>query len=549
MGEDGRRKITIRKLSADFPPAALADAAAKLAGLKRLITGGRQVAEGLGRLVQHLKQVAAPAGEPFVFTGRLADNERLLREEFADCDDVRYRSFTAGGRRALLVYLQGMTDQTLLAKDVMETLMAPSEKEKPTVTLDSLINTLVTAASLAVSGSPREAIVAVLRGRTLLLVDGLSQGLLVGTVKHVKRAVEESRTEAVARGPHDAFNETLEDNIVLIRRRAADPDVKVRLKTIGARSRTEVVLVYAASLVKPGLVAELERRLGRVKVDRLLLAAQVEEFIIDHPWSPFPQTQFTERPDTFLAAVYEGKVGLIVDNTPNALIVPCTLSALLQSTEDFTVQPVVASLIRLTRYLAVFLGIFLPAMYVAFVSYNPGMLPTTLAITVAELRARTPYPAFMEVIIMEVILELFQEAVVRLPQKVAPGASILGAFVIGTTIVQAGIVNALLVVATAGTAIASYTMPAYNLGLALRWLRLPTVVAAAVLGFYGIALAYLALIVHLCSLRSFGESYLGGLFDVTLMEDMKDKLVRLPVTWQKERPKQLGPQERTRAGE
>lgn len=549
MGEDERRKITIRKLSAAFPPAALADAAAKLAGLKRLITGGRQVAEGLGRLVQHLKQVAAPAGEPFVFTGRLADNERLLREEFADCDDVRYRSFTAGGRRALLVYLQWMTDQTLLEKDVMETLMAPSEKEKPTVTLDSLINTLVTAASLAVSNSPREAIVAVLRGRTLLLVDGLSQGLLVGAVKHVKRAVEESKTEAVARGPHDAFNETLEDNIVLIRRRAADPDVKVRLKTIGARSRTEVVLVYAASLVKPGLVAELERRLGRVKVDRLLLAAQVEEFIIDHPWSPFPQTQFTERPDTFLAAVYEGKVGLIVDNTPNALIVPCTLSALLQSTEDFTVQPVVASLIRLTRYLAVFLGIFLPAMYVAFVSYNPGMLPTTLAITVAELRARTPYPAFMEVIIMEVILELFQEAVVRLPQKVAPGASILGAFVIGTTIVQAGIVNALLVVATAGTAIASYTMPAYNLGLALRWLRLPTVVAAAVLGFYGIALAYLALIVHLCSLRSFGESYLGGLFDVTLMEDMKDKLVRLPATWQKERPKQLGPQERTRAGE
>lgn len=549
MGEDGRRKITIRKLSADFPPAALADAAAKLAGLKRLITGGRQVAEGLGRLVQHLKQVAAPAGEPFVFTARLADNERLLREEFADCDDVRYRSFTAGGRRVLLVYLRGMTDQTLLEKDVMETLMAPSEKEKPTVTLESLINTLVTAASLAVSNSPREAIVTVMRGRTLLLVDGLSQGLLVGAVKHVKRAVEESRTEAVARGPHDAFNETLEDNIVLIRRRAADPDVKVKLKTIGTRSRTEVVLVYAASLVKPGLVAELERRLGRVKVDRLLLAAQVEEFIIDHPWSPFPQTQFTERPDTFLAAVYEGKVGLIVDNTPNALIVPCTLSALLQSTEDFTVQPVVASLIRLTRYLAVFLGIFLPAMYVAFVSYNPGMLPTTLAITVAELRARTPYPAFMEVIIMEVILELFQEAVVRLPQKVAPGASILGAFVIGTTIVQAGIVNALLVVATAGTAIASYTMPAYNLGLALRWLRLPTVVAAAVLGFYGIALAYLALIVHLCSLRSFGESYLGGLFDVTLMEDMKDKLVRLPATWQKERPKQLGPQERTRAGE
>jgi spore germination protein len=549
MGERGRKKATVRKLSAVFSAAALPATAAKLDVLRRLIAGGREAAHGMGRLAQQLKQVAAPAGEPFVFTAKLAENERLLRHEFADCDDIRFRRFAAGNRQALMVFLYGLTDATLLEKDVLETLMAPAEEEKPAISLESLVDTLVTSASLEVTGSAEKAITAVMRGHTLVLVDGLSQGLLVGAIKHVKRSIEESKTEAVARGPHDAFNETLEDNIVLLRRRAADPDVKVKIIAMGTRSRTEVALVYAASLVKPGLVSEVERRLKRVKVDSLLLAAQVEEFIIDHPWSPFPQTYSTERPDSFLASVYEGRVGIIVDNTPNALIVPCTLSTLLQSTEDFTVQPVVASLIRFTRYLSFSFGIFLPAMYVAFVSYNPGMLPTSLAISVAELRARAPYPAVMEVIIMEVILEIFQEAVVRLPQKVAPGASIIGGFVIGTTIVQAGLVNALLVVATAGTAIASYTMPTYNLGLALRWLRLPTIAAAAVLGFYGVVLAYMAMIVHLCSLRSFGEAYLGGLFDVTLIEDMKDKLVRLPVTWQKKRPKQFGPQERTRTGE
>jgi hypothetical protein len=219
---------------------------------------------------------------------------------------------------------------------------------------------------------------------------------------------------------------------------------------------------------------------------------------------------------------------------------------MLQSVEDFTVQPIIASLVRFTRYVSFFLGIFLPAIYIAIVSYNPGMLPTTLAVSVAELRARTPYPAFMEVIILEAILELFQEAVVRLPAKIAPAAGIVGGFVIGTTVVQAGLVNAMLVVAIAGTAIASYTMPSYNLSLALRWLRIPTILLASVLGIYGVVIGYLAILVHLCSLRSFGESYLGSLFDITLLEDTKDTLVRLPMIFMGSRPKVFGTQDRKR---
>ena len=490
--------------------------------------------------------MAAPEEEPFIFTTELAENERLLRHVFQDCDDIVFRSFTTAGRDALLVYLDGMTDTALVEKHVIKPLLA---MQRPPANLQALAGKVLTASSVAVENEADTCLQAVMTGNPLLLVDGFAQGLAVDAVKHVKRAVDEAKTETVARGPHDAFTETLKDNVVLIRRRARDADIKVRIFTVGERSRTALALVYAASLVKPGLVAEVERRLSRIKADQIVLAAQVEEFIIDHPWSPFPQTCVTERPESLVISLYEGRVGLIVDNTPHAIIVPCTFSSLLQSTEDFTTQPAVASLMRVTRYLAAALGVFLPAMYVAIVSYNPGMLPTTLAITVAELRARTPYPAFMEVIIMEAILEIFQEAVVRLPQKISPAASIVGGFVIGTTIVQAGIVNALLVVAMAGTAIASYTMPSYTLGLALRWLRLPTVFAASILGFYGLVLSYLAIVIHMCSLRSFGESFLGGLFDITQAEDMQDKLIRVPLPRMGARPKAFGPQDRTRVGD
>ncbi len=548
MGRRRKRAGDILRLSASFAPASLAAAAGRLRGLKRLLAGSRQIVDGLAGIADRLRKVTAPQGEPFIFTTRLAVNERLLRQLFQDCDDVKFRSFTAAGKSGLLVYLDGMTDIDLLEKQVLEPLLelkAADELADP----DVIAGRVLTAASVTVAEEAGFGLEAVLTGNALLLVDGLAEGIIIGAVKHVKRGIQEPKTEAVARGPHDAFTETLNDNIALIRRRARDANIKVRIFQIGERSNTAVALVYAAGIVKPGLVAEVERRLGRIRVDQITLAAQVEEFIIDHPWSPFPQTFVTERPDSFIISVYEGRVGLIVDNNPHAIIVPCTLPSLLQSTEDFTIQPAVASLIRLTRYIAAALGIFLPAMYVAIVSYNPGMLPTALAISVAELRTRAPYPAFMEVIIMEVILELFQEAVLRIPQKIAPAASIVGGFVIGTTIVQAGLVNALLVVATAGTAIASYTMPSYNLGLALRWLRMPTIFAASILGFYGLVLAYLAIIVHMCSLRSFGESFLGEVFDVTTLEDMQDKLVRAPAPRKGSRPKVFGPQDRSRVGD
>ncbi len=546
MGKRKRRIGAILRLSAGFPAASLAAAAGSLGRLKRLLQDGREIAGGLADVADRLRKVAAPDGEPFIFTTRLAENERLLRQVYQDCDDIVFRSFVTAGGQGLLVYLDGMTDTGLVELHVLKPLLALRERPAD---LQALADRVLTASSVTVAADVGNCLEAVLTGNPLVLLDGIAAGLVIEAVRHVKRGVEEAKAETVARGPHDSFTETLKDNVVLIRRRARDADIKVRIFQVGARSRTALALVYAASIVKPGLVAEVERRLSKIRVDQITLAAQVEEFIVDHPWSPFPQTYVTERPDTMLISLYEGRVALIVDNTPHAIIVPCTLSSLLQSTEDFTIQPVVASLMRVTRYISAALGIFLPAMYVAIVSYNPGMLPTSLAISIAELRARTPYPAFMEVIIMEVILEIFQEAVVRLPQKVAPAASIVGGFVIGTTIVQAGLVNALLVVATAGTAIASYTMPSYNLGLALRWLRVPTIVAASVLGFYGVVLAYLAIIIHMCSLRSFGESFLGGLFDVTLLEDMQDKLVRVPMPRMGSRPKVFGPQDRSRVGD
>lgn len=544
----------IMKLSADIPEASLEQAKEQLIFFRQLTTKSAEISEDIGQIIAQLRQIAAPSREPFIFTSVLAENEKLLRVVFRDCGDIEFRTFYAGRREALLIYLEGMTDTTSLEKNIIEKLMTQadagntSDQQNLTADMKSISENILNAAAVTVLSQASVAINAIMIGNSLLLLDGMAEGLSIGTAQYVKRSVGGADNEHVLRGPNEAFNETMSDNIVLIRRRARDANVKARILKVGKRSKTSITVLYVADLVKPGLVEEIEHRLSMIENDKIVTSSVIEDFLVDHPWTPFPQVQTTERPDKMLAALYEGRVGILVDGTPASMIIPCTYNVLMQITDDYTIQPIISSSIRLMRGVAAFVAIYLPAIYVAVVSYHPGMLPTSMAITVAELRARSPFPSFMEAVMMEVLLEVFQEAVIRLPKKISGAASMIGALVIGTTIVQAGIINPLLVVVVATTALASYSMPAYNLSMALRWLRIPILILASILGLYGVILGILGVTIHLCSLRSFGESYLGGMFNVDLFSDWKDTLVRFPAKLLKERPKEFGAQDQTRTG-
>ncbi len=537
---------SLNKLSAALPENSLAKLKERVAILRQLTSQGAQVGEEMSRIVADLRAVPAPADEMFVFTPELAQNVTLLRTVFRDCNDIKFRFFKTGGRQSLLVSLDGMTDIRKLEDNVLRPLMAITT---PTIDFKKLIEEQLAIVAPKIEISANTAIEAVMSGNALIMIDGMPEMLSIATTKHVKRSVSVPALEENIRGPQDSFNETLADNLVLLRRRARDTNIKIRIFEVGERSKTAVALIYSANLVKPGLTEEVERRIRNISIDSVLLSKEIEELLVEHPWTPFPQIESTERPEKLMGAVYEGRVGIIVDNTPASIIVPCTYASIMQAVDDYAIPASVASLVRVSRHVAAFLAIYLPGLYIAIVSYHPGMLPTGLAISLAELRARTPFPSFLEAILMEVLLELFQEAVIRLPKKVASAASMVGAFVIGNTVVQAGLVNPFLVVVTATTAISSYVMPFYSFGLGLRALRIPILFLAAVLGLYGVMLGVLILTVHLCSLRNFGESYLGDMFDVDTFSDWKDKLIRVPQKFMKTRPIQFGAQDRKRAGD
>ncbi|MDD4600308.1 MAG: spore germination protein, partial [Negativicutes bacterium] len=385
-----QKKIHIKKLSDINPAEALNRLNKGLVTLRRLTTKGAELGEDIAQIVAKLRQVAAPDNEPFVFTQSLQENEQLLQVVLRDCDDVKWRYFKAGKVDAFVVFLLGMVDTTLIEKNVLETLMGDSNNMNVTTSIQSKYNQLLTSASLARIAEPAEAFEALMTGSALVFIDGVAEAFAIGAVKHVKRDISVPQAEDVIRGPHDAFNETLMDNLTMLRRKTHDTNLKVSMLRLGDRSRTAVALVYIADLIKPGLLEEVNRRLAKINTDIILLSYKIEELITDHPWSPFPQVQSTERPDKVISSIYEGRMAIVVDNTPMALIVPCTYNALMQSPEDYTSPAVVAGLITLTRHFCGFIAIYLPAIYISIVSFHPGMLPTTLAISIAELRSRTP---------------------------------------------------------------------------------------------------------------------------------------------------------------
>jgi hypothetical protein len=540
--------LRFNKLSAVQPASAICETQQRLARLQKQVKESKEIEGLISNTVKGLRKLAVSAGEPFLFTDNIEINEQLVRSALARCDDIKYRQFRAGKAKALLVYLSGLTDTNKLEKTVIECLTDRLDSNESFGGISQITDLLIIAANVTVVVKPTEVITNIFKGNALLLIDGISDVLSIDAAKYEKRQISKAENEDAARGPHDAFNETLSDNIALVRRRSKDPDLKVEIFEIGSRTQTSVAVLYVDDLVKPGLVDEVRKEVLSIRIDKVILAANIEEFLSNQVWSPFPQAVSTERPDKIVAGLYEGRISILVDNSPTALIVPVTLQDFMQSVDDYTERPAIASLIRFTRYISAIIAVFLPALYVCVVSYHPGMLPSGLAISIAELRARTPFPALLEAFLMEALLEIFQEAIVRLPQKLSAAAGVVGALVIGTTVVEAALVNALLVVVVALTGLASFSMPSYTFGLALRFFRISALLSAAVVGLYGVIISAIVMIVYLCSLRSYGESYLGDILDITLLADWKDGLVRLPYKFLKLRPKRLGPKDKTRIG-
>ena len=466
-----------------------------------------------------------------LISSELTQNEQAVKSLFQNCSDFVTRTlYIKGEIKVLLIYIDGLTDtkiieDMLIKPMILEGLPQGIQKNQDIGTI--IHQQLVAVSQVETISEMKKLVDGVLAGKTGILIDGETSVLLADIQGFEKRSVEEPSTEVTIRGPRDGFTESLRTNTTLIRRRIRSTKLKLESFTIGEFSQTNVEIAYIEGVASPAILDEVRTRIGRIQLDALTASETLEEFIEDVPYSPFPQIQNTERPDVMVANLLEGRVGILVDNTPFALIVPMTFWSGLQAADDYYERFMYTSFIRFIRYTFLNISLFLPSLYVALSTYHPKLIPTNLLISVAAAREGVPFPAIIEALIMELLFEGLREAGVRLPKAVGSAVSIVGALVIGQAAVEAGIVSAPMVIVVATTGIASFAIPRYNFGTGIRLIRFIMLILAGILGLYGIVVGFIALTIHLVTLRSFSVPYFSPVAP-QIPVDLKDVIFRAP---------------------
>lgn len=485
-------------------------------------------------------------------TGNYVTDLISSKETFAQNADVHIREFTIRGTntRAAVMYIDGLVDQQLIDEHLITPLMIRGVPELQQESFlhpadihqikNYLSNQLLPVSQIQETGSLQELALGVLGGKNALLVDGMQGALMIGTPKGISRNIEEPLSEALLRGPRIGFTEHLSDNTGILRRFGSNQSLFIQKFEVGTRIKKDLAIAYIEDIADPELVAEVQRRIEGLDMDVMLESGYVEQLIEDDELSPFQQIQNTERPDRVISGMLEGRVAILLDGTPFALIVPATFSMLLQSPEDYYERWIPGTFLRMLRFLAAMIALFAPALYISFISFHPGLIPTKLALTIIETRNGVPFPSIIEALIMETAIEILREAGIRLPKPIGPAMGIVGGLIIGDAAVQAGIVSPFLVIVVAVTAISSFSIPTYSAGITLRILRFTGMFSAAALGLFGVIMFFLLICSHLVRLKSFGVPYVSPVVPYSLSE-WKDLLIRAPLKMMRRRPRMMNP--------
>ena len=387
-----------------------------------------------------------------------------------------------------------------------------------------------------------------LTGDAILFVDGYDKALKIADKGYPGAAIKEPDSEKSIRGSREGFTDSIKMNTALIRKRLRSTRVRVKELEQGVRSHTKVDMVYMQDLANPMVLEEIQKRLEAYEIDGVLDSGVIEQLAERKWYSPFPQFQTTQRPDRAALAVMEGRVVVLSDNSPVALILPTDFNSFIKTSDDYYNRFEEATFARILRYFAVFFSMALPGLYLAVTNFHTQILPTPLLLSFWEARIGVPFPAALEVILMELSFELLREAGVRLPGAMGNTIGIVGGLIIGQAAVDANIVSPIVVIVVAFTALCSFSIPNEEFAFSFRILKFFLIIMSAWLGFFGLLVGLLVILIHLSRLKSFGIPYLMPFVgaDLSGYEDERDSIWRAPFRRLTRRPIYANEKERVK---
>lgn len=408
---------------------------------------------------------------------------------------------------AFMLFYDGMVDRKVINDDILQPLMLLSNldiKGDNKNIAQYIKSHILPHNQLKEAKEYRKIIDEINFGGCGIFVDGINVAFVADVKGWEHRNVSRPNTELVIRGPQEGFTEVIRVNTALIRKIIKDEDLIIENIEIGRRSKTPCALLYIKDIANDSLVDEMRRRLDNIKVDYIVDSGELEQFIEDSGLLPAPQLLSTERPDRVATLLAEGKVAVILNGSPFALVAPTTLSELVQSPEDLYIRFPYANLLRAIRILGILLSLLLPGMYIAITNFHQEMIPTDLLMAIEASREKVPFPSIVEILIMEISFELIREAGIRIPGPIGPTLGIIGALILGQAAVAASIVSPILIIIVAVTGIGSFAMPNFSLGLTFRLLRFAYIFLGGMAGFLGITVGLFIQGLFFASSKSFG---------------------------------------------
>lgn len=478
------------------------------------------------------------SGQPDIpSSGSLTSDLTAIKELLGDSPLFVFRQYSNG---LYLVYSREIVDHNIINRDIMAYL--PLVESKEITPLQVPVGQISTTTDLKTAAGE------ILKGHTALLSQGSREITLYDTRIVEKRSIEEPPTERTTRGSRTGFIEDLDTNLALVRGIINTPTLTVECFEIGNLAKTKTAILYLKDVASPDVVYEVRHRLKNIRLDSVLATGTIENHIEDHPWSLFPQSFGTEKPNRVVANLMEGRVAIMASGTPYVLLVPALFLQFLQGSEDYFDRFWVANFTRLLRFLGLFISATLTPIYISLVTFHHELLPLDLLLSIAEQRREAPFPPIIEALFMELVIEILREAGLRLPTPLGQTLGVVGGIVLGQAIVSAKIVGPLVIIVVAVSAISSFIIPNYSASLSIRLAKYPLMLLAAMFGAFGISMGMVLFITHQVSMQSFGVPYFAPLAP-TRYQDLGDSFFLSHIWKMKKRPVSIPHQKETRIEE
>lgn len=437
--------------------------------------------------------------------------------------DIITREFTlnTGSKqyKAFILYIDGMVDSQILNDFVLKPLMLKNkfcnnetskiivQKGKKSNIANFIQDCLIPQNNIKQQSSFKDIFSGVNSGNCALFVDTLSVGFDIDVKGFKQRSISKPENEIVIKGPHEAFVENIRTNTTLLRRFTNNENLIIENTKVGKITQTNCAICYIKDIANDALVSEAKYRLNNLEIDSLLSAGELEQLLTDTNSLGVPKILVSERPDYAVKSLLQGRVIILINGSPYALILPAILIDFLTSPEDTNLKPQFANFLKVVRIISSFFALLLPGLYIAITNFHREIIPTELLFSILSSRQSVPFPIIVEILIMEISFEIIREAGLRVPSPIGPTLGIVGALVLGQAAVSAAIVSPILIIIVAITGMSSFAIPDFTFSFHLRFFRFVFILLGFLAGFLGIGMGLFIYISSLCDLETFGVSY------------------------------------------